>query len=209
MNYQNCLLDPSQVAILIIDEQPQMFFGAEGCVRNEVINSVVGLAEAAKIFNIPVIYTTVEEKGFSGPLIPKLQGVFPDLVPIDRTTLNSWEDQNVRKAIDSTGKKKIIMAGLWTEVCLTLPTLSAISDGYEVYIVTDASCGASKMAHDMAIQRMIQAGAKPVTWQATLLEFQRDWANKSTYDAVTKLIMQYGGVYGLGIQYVNAMIPKK
>jgi len=206
--YQNSLLDPTQAVIALIDHEPQMFFGVESDCRNSVLNSVVGLAETAKAFGVPVILSTVEANTFSGPLVSKVQNVFPDIVPIDRTTLNAWEDTNFKKAVKKTGRKKLLLAGLWTEVCVTFPALSAIEDGYEVYVVADASAGSSKQAHQIALQRLVQAGAIPITWQATLLELQRDWANKDTYQAVTTVIKQYGGAYGLGMEYANALIPQ-
>jgi len=206
--YQNSLLDPTQVVIALIDHEPQMFFGVESDCRNSVLNAVVGLAETAKAFNVPVILSTVEANTFSGPLVSKVQNVFPDIVPIDRTTLNAWEDTNFKKAVKKAGRKKLLLAGLWTEVCVMFPALSAIEDGYEVYVVADASAGSSKQAHQIALQRLVQAGAIPITWQATLLELQRDWANKDTYQAVTTVIKQYGGAYGLGMEYANALIPQ-
>lgn len=207
-NYQKELLDPSQVAICIIDEQPQMFFGVESTERLPLMNAVTGLAKAAQIFQIPVILSTVEALTFSGPLYSKIQSVYPQQMPIDRTTLNAWEDKNFRNAIAATGKRKLLFAGLWTEVCVTLPVLCAIADGYEAYVVTDASAGASKEAHNMAILRMTQAGAKPLTWQAAFLEMQRDWANQETYEPVVQLMMEYGGTYGLGLEYALAMVPQ-
>lgn len=206
--YQKSLLDPSQVAITLIDHEPQMFFGVESDCRNAVLNAVTGLAKSAKAFSIPIILSTVEANTFSGPLISKVQSVYPDIAPIDRTTLNAWEDAKFKSAVEATGRRKIILAGLWTEVCVALPTLSAIEDGYEVYVVADASAGSSKQAHKIALERVIQAGAKPVTWQATLLEMQRDWANKESYQAVTEIIKEHGGAYGLGLEYADAMIPK-
>ncbi|MDR0964713.1 MAG: hydrolase [Clostridium sp.] len=206
--YSNTLLDPSQVAILLIDHEPQMFFGVESDCRTSVLNAVTALAKTASVFQIPIILSTVEAQQFSGPLVSMVQTVHPDITPIDRTSLNAWEDVNFKKAVQQTGRRKLIMAGLWTEVCVTLPALSAIEDGYDVYVVADASAGSSKQAHQMAMQRMIQAGAKPVTWQAVVLELQRDWANKDTYQAVTALLQQHGGAYGLGLEYANAMVPK-
>jgi len=206
--YQNSLLDPSQVVIALIDHEPQMYFGVESDCRNAVLNSVTGLAKTAKAFNIPIILSTVEANTFSGPLVNKVQSVFPDIMPIDRTALNAWEDKKFKAAVQATGRKKLLLAGLWTEVCVTLPALSAMEDGYEIYAVADASAGSSKQAHQMAMQRLIQAGAKPVTWQATLLEMQRDWANKDTYQVVTDIIREHGGAYGLGLEYASTFIPQ-
>lgn len=206
--YQKSLLDPQEVAICIIDHEGQMYFGVEGACRNTILNAVTGLTKTAEAFQIPIVLSTVEANTFSGPLVGQVQGVFPSVTPIDRTTLNAWEEQNFKNAVKKTGKKKLLLAGLWTEVCVTLPALCAIEDGFEVYVVTDACGGSSKQAHEMAMQRMIQAGVKPVTWQAALLEMQRDWANKDTYQKVTQIITQHGGTYGLGLDYAKNMVQK-
>jgi nicotinamidase-related amidase len=205
--YQKSLLDPEQVAICLIDYEPQMFFGVESVSRNAMLNAATGLAKTAQAFKIPIVLSTVEAQKFSGPLVSRIQSVFPEIVPIDRTTLNAWEDPNFKKAVKDTNRKKLLLGGLWTEVCIVLPALSAIEEGYEVYVVADACGGSSCEAHSMAIQRMIQAGVKPVTWQAVLLEMQRDWANKETYQAVTSVIKECGGAYGLGLEYAQAMVP--
>lgn len=205
--YQKSLLGPEQVAICLIDHEPQMFFGVESASRNEVLNAITGLAKTAKALNVPIVLSTVEAQKFSGPLVSRVQAVFPNITPIDRTALNAWEDQNFRKAVDQTKCRKLLLAGLWTEVCVALPALSAMEDGYEVYVVADACAGSSCQAHDMAMQRMIQAGARPVTWQACLLEMQRDWANKDTYQAVTAVVKECGGAYGLGLEYAQSMVP--
>ncbi|MDR0983765.1 MAG: hydrolase [Ruminococcus sp.] len=207
MEKTNKLINAPEVCVCIIDEQPQMFFGVQSTDRQTIMNNVVGLAKAAKVFNIPIVLSTVESKSFSGYIYSKLQDVFPIYAPIERTTLNSWEDKNFKQAVEKTGKKKLVIAGLWTEVCVTLPTISALAEGYEVIIVTDASGGATKEAHDMAILRMVQAGAIPVTWQALMLEWQRDWARKETYNAVTAVIKDHGGAYGMGIEYATTMLP--
>jgi nicotinamidase-related amidase len=132
--------------------------------------------------------------------------VFPEIKPIDRTTMNSWEDENFRKAVYQTGRKKLAIAALWTEVCLTFPALDALAEGFDVYAVADASGGTSLEAHNMAMQRMIQAGVKPVTWLQVMLEWQRDWARFETYDAVTGIAKQHGGAYGIGIHYAKAIL---
>jgi nicotinamidase-related amidase len=204
--YQKSLLDPSQVAICLIDHEPQMFFAVESAQRQNVINAVTGLAKTAKIFNIPLILSTVEAFTFSGPLVPKIQNIFPDIVPIDRTSLNAWEDKNFRQAVENTGRKKLLIAGLWTEVCVTLPTLAAMEDGYKVFVVADASAGSSREAHNMAMNRMMGEGATPVTWQAAMLEMQRDWANKTTYQPVMDVVTEHGGAYGIGVNYANTMV---
>lgn len=200
------LLTPTNCTLALIDHEPQMFFGVQSTDRQTIINNVEGLAKAAKIFKVPTILTTVAAKSFSGPLIPQLQAVFPDQKPIDRTTMNSWEDKNFVAAIEKTNRKKIVMAALWTEVCLAFPAISAIQAGYDVYAVVDASGASSIEAHKTAIKRMTQAGVIPVTWLQVLCEWQRDWARKETYPAVMKLLKEHAGAYGSGVFYVETMI---
>ena len=203
------LLTPKNHTLIMIDHQPQMAFATRSIDVAELRNNVTGLAKAASTFKVPTILTTVAAKSFSGPIFPELQAVFPDLQPIDRTTMNTWEDQRVVDQVKKYGRKKIVMAALWTEVCLLEPALSAIDDGYDVYIVTDASGGVSKEAHDMAVQRMVQAGAHPITWLQYMLELQRDWARGETYAAVTKIAAEHAGGYGLGLVYANDMFHAK
>lgn len=207
--YQQCLLNPTQAAIAIIDHQPQMYFGIESNRRGCVLNNTIALAKAAQVFGVPCVLTTVAANSFSGYLAAKIQQVYPNVTPIDRTTINAWEDANFKKAVEGTGRKKLILAGLWTEACVTYPALSAKQDGYEVFVVTDACAGASKEAHDMAVLRMTQAGVIPVTWQQVMLEFQRDWNNKDTYDQVMAIVKEFSGAYGLGVEYSETMLPKQ
>jgi nicotinamidase-related amidase len=200
------LLTPQNCAIILIDHQPQMAFGVSSIDRQTLINNVVGLAKAAKIFNVPTILTTVASRSFSGQLFPEIQEVFPGVEPIDRTSMNSWDDKRFRAAVAKTGRKKLVIAALWTEVCLAMPAIDAITDGYGVYCVTDACGGTSKEAHDMAVQRVIQAGAVPMTWLQVMLELQRDWANQETYEAVLDVAKQHAGAYGIGIRYAKSML---
>ncbi len=202
------LLNPTNSALILIDHQPQMAFGVQSIDRQQLKNNTVALAKSAKIFNVPTILTSVETESFSGYIWPELLGVFPDQQPIERTSMNSWEDEKFVAAVKATGRKKLIMAALWTEVCLTFPALEAIEAGYEVYIVTDASGGTSQEAHDMSVQRMIQAGAIPVTWQQVLLEYQRDWSKRESYDAVMDLVREHSGAYGMGVDYAYTMVHK-
>lgn len=199
------LLTPDNCAVILIDHQPQMFFGIESTSREKIINNVVGLAKAAKIFKVPTILTTVAAKSFSGPLIQQLQAVYPDQKPIDRTSMNSWEDKNFVAAVEKTKRKKLVIAALWTEVCLAFPALCAIAAGYEVYAVVDASGATTAEAHDAAIQRMIQVGVIPVTWVQVLCELQRDWARQETYEPVMNLAKEHAGAYGLGVFYAQSM----
>jgi len=203
------VLTPHNSQLIIIDHQPQMAFGVQSIDRQTLKNNVVGLAKAAKAFGIPTIITTVETDSFSGKTYPELLDVFPDAPILERTSMNSWDDQKVRDALARNGKKKVIVAGLWTEVCNTTFALCAMLEGeYEIYMVADASGGTSKDAHDFAMQRMVQAGVVPVTWQQVLLEWQRDWKNRDTYDAVMKIVTEHSGAYGMGVDYAYTMVHK-
>lgn len=197
------LLSPHNSALILIDHEPQMVLGVGSMDRQLLINNVEALAKSAKIFNVPTVLTTVAAKSFSGSILPQIQKVFPEQKPIDRTTMNSWEDNNFLNAVKATGKNKLVIAALWTEVCLAFPVLSALKDNYEVYIVVDASAGVSKQIHKAAIQRMIQAGAIPITWMQFLLELQRDWAKQETYNETLSIIKEHGGAYGMGVIYTE------
>jgi nicotinamidase-related amidase len=200
------LLDKDNSALIFIDHQPQMSFGVANIDRQLLKNNVVGLAKAGKIFNVPTIFTSVETESFSGYIWPELLAVHPEITPIERTSMNSWEDTAFVKAVEATGRKKLVISALWTEVCLTFPALMALEAGYEVYVVTDTSGGTSVDAHERSIDRMVQAGAIPVTWQQVLLEYQRDWARKETYDAVMALVREHSGAYGMGVDYAYTMV---
>jgi nicotinamidase-related amidase len=153
-----------------------MAFGVQSIDRQTLKNNVVALAKAAKVFNVPTTITTVETESFSGHTYPELLAVYPEHKILERTSMNSWDDQNVRDALAATGRKKIVVSGLWTEVCNLMFALSAMKEGkYEIYMVADASGGTSSDAHKYAMDRMVQAGVIPVTWQQVLLEWQRDW----------------------------------
>ncbi len=190
----------------LIDHQPQMAFATRSIDGQTLVNNVTGLAKSAKLFNVPTILTTIAAESFSGPLFAPLQAVFPNIKPIDRTTMNAWEDKRVVDAVARTGRKKLVMAALWTEVCLATAALSAKDDDLEVYIVIDASGGVTTEAHEAAVKRMTQAGIVPLTWLQVLLEWQRDWARTKTYDAVLAVAREHGGAYGVGIDYAKAML---
>ncbi|MGE8365112.1 hydrolase [Cupriavidus sp.] len=203
------VLTPQNSQFIIIDHQPQMAFGVQSMDRQALKNNVVGLAKAAKIFNVPTTITTVESESFSGYTYPEVLDVFPDAKTLERTSMNSWDDQKVRDALKANGRKKVVVAGLWTEVCNCTFALCAMLEGdYEIYMVADASGGTSKEAHDYAMQRMVQAGVVPVTWQQVLLEWQRDWAHRDTYEAVMKLVKEHSGAYGMGVDYAYTMVHK-
>lgn len=201
------LLNPTNHSLLLIDHEGQMAFAVNGIDPIQLRNNVGLVAGTSKIFNIPTVVTTVAAESFAGPVFPEVIEFYPNESEyVDRTTMNTWEDVNAYKAITGKNKKKIVMAGLWTSVCIVGPALSAINDGYEVYIITDASGDVSQEVHDMAVQRMVQAGAKPITSMQYLLELQRDWARSETYEAVNQLAMRFGGGYGLGLQYARKML---
>ncbi|OHV77696.1 hydrolase [Mesorhizobium sp. ORS 3428] len=200
------LLAAQDCALLLIDFQPTSFFTVQSIDRQLLISNVLGLAKTAKLFGIPTILTTVAAANFSGPQLPELEQLFPKVEPIDRTGNNPWEDDRVVSAVATTGCRKLVMAGLWTENCVVLPALSAREDGYEVYVVADACGGVSTIAHDMAIQRMIQAGVVPITWQAMMLELQRDWARQETAGQVQEIAKQHGGAQGQAALYVQTMV---
>lgn len=203
------VLTPHNSQIIFIDQQPQMAFGVQSIDRQTLKNNVVGLAKAAKAFNIPTTITTVESDSFSGYTYPELLDVFPNQKTLERTSMNSWDDQKVRDALAANGRKKVVVSGLWTEVCNTTFALCAMLEGdYEIYMVADASGGTSKDAHDFAMQRMVQAGVVPVTWQQVALEWQRDWARRDTYDAVMAIAKEHSGAYGMGVDYAYTMVHK-
>jgi nicotinamidase-related amidase len=190
----------------MIDLQPQMLFGVANFDRQAIINNNVALSKATRVFDVPVVLSTVETKGFSGNMWPQIQAVFPKQTPIERTTMNSWDDANFVEAIRKTGRKKIVLTGLWTETCVALPTIQAIHDGFEVYVVEDCCGDVSQLAHDNAMRRVVQAGAKPVMALSVMLEWQRDWAQKDTYDAVMDIVKTHCGAYGVGVEYAYTMV---
>jgi nicotinamidase-related amidase len=209
MNPKLDVLSPTNSQLIFIDHQPQMAFGVQSMDRQAMKNNTVALAKAAKAFNIPTTITTVETLGFSGYTYPELLDVFPGQPILERTSMNSWDDQKVRDSLKANGRKKVVVAGLWTEVCNCSFALCAMAEGdYEIYMVADASGGTTKEAHDYAMQRMIQAGVIPVTWQQVMLEWQRDWAHKDTYEAVMAIVTEHSGAYGMGVDYAYSMVHK-
>lgn len=205
------LLSPDNHTLVLIDFEGQMAFATKSISITELRTNVAIISGASKIFNVPTIVTTVAEESFSGPVFPEIEEFYPQATSgyIDRTSMNTWEDEAAYKAITGTNKKKIVLAGLWTAVCIVGPALSALSEGYEVYAITDACGDVSTEAHERAVQRMVHEGVKPITSVQYLLELQRDWARQETYVAVTNLMKKYGAGYGLGIQYSHTMLNHK
>jgi nicotinamidase-related amidase len=199
-NGLDALLRPEDSFLVLIDHQPYQFANLNSHEPMMIVNNVVGLAKAAKVFDVPTILTTVmEERG--GYLIKGLQDVFPDQKPIDRTFINTWEDPAVTEIVNKSGRKQLILAALWTEVCLAMPTIQALAEGYDVFIVTDASGGVSKEAHDMAVRRMVAAGAVPITWMAVASEWQRDWAREKTASGLSSVVLEHGGASGVAFAW--------
>jgi nicotinamidase-related amidase len=204
----NALLTPRESVLILIDHQPFQFANLHSHEPSMIVNNVVALAKTAKIFGVPTILTTVlEERG--GYLIKSLQDVFPEQKPIDRTFINTWEDERVVNAVKKTGRKKLIMAALWTEICLSMPAIQAAGEGYEVYAVTDASGGVSAEAHEMAVRRMAQASVVPITWMAVAGELQRDWAREDTAQKMGEMLTTHGGGTGVAFSWELQLLAHK
>jgi len=206
-NYHK-LYTPQDSAVVFIDHQPQMTFGVANIDRGTLVNNVILLAKVAKEFGVPAILSAVETESFSGYVWPQLLDVFPGQPVVERSSMNAWDDAGFRAAIEATGKKNIILSGLWTEVCVAWPTVEMIGAGYNVYVVEDCCGATSEAAQQAALSRMVQAGAIRLTTIAALLEWQRDWARREHYDALMGLIKQHGGAYGVGVEYAYTMVHK-
>ncbi|MDJ0684451.1 MAG: hydrolase [Alphaproteobacteria bacterium] len=203
------ILTPENCQLIFIDHQPQMAFGVASIDRQTLKNNTVALAKAAKLFDIPTTITTVETDTFSGHTYPELLAVFPQNPILERTSMNSWDDQKVRDALAKTGRRKVVVSGLWTGICNNMFAFSAMAEGgYEIFMVEDASGDTSVLAQDAAMTRMRQAGVVPLTTLQTMLEWQRDWARRDTYVGLTDIIREHGGVYGMGIDYAYTHVHK-
>jgi nicotinamidase-related amidase len=199
------LLSPSNHALVLIDFQSQMAFATKSIDAVDLRTNAALISQAAAGFKVPTILTTVAEKSFSGPMFDEIVDAFGGQKMFDRTSMNTWEDANVIKEVNRIGKDRLVFAGLWTSVCIVGPTLSAIDQGYEVYVIADACGDVSNEAHERAMERMIQAGARPVTSLQYLLELQRDWARSETYESTTGIAKKLGGAYGIGLVYAKSM----
>jgi len=200
------LLTPRDHTLLLVDHQPQMAFATSSIDAIELRNNVALIANAARVFGVATILSTVAERTFSGPLFEEIRQALPDVDVTDRTTMNAWEDQAIIRRVNGIGKAHVVMAGLWTSVCIVDPALSALEQGFDVYVVSDACGDVSTEAHERAMTRMVQAGVCPMTSLQYLLELQRDWARSETYDAVVGIAKAYGGAYGLGLLYAKSML---
>jgi nicotinamidase-related amidase len=199
------LLSPKDHTLILIDHQSQMAFATHSIDAVTLRNNAALVAHAAAGFGVSTILTTVAEKSFSGPIFEEIKDAFPEAEVTDRTSMNTWEDANVIKRVNAIGKKRLVFGGLWTSVCIVGPTLSALDQGFEVYVIADACGDVSTEAHERAMERMIQAGVRPVTSLQYMLELQRDWARTETYEMTTGIAKKFGGAYGLGIIYAKTM----
>jgi nicotinamidase-related amidase len=199
------LLTPKDHCLILIDHQSQMSFATHSISMAELRTNTALVAQAAAGFGVSTILTTVAEKSFSGPIFSEITDAFPGAEVTDRTSMNTWEDANVIKRVNMIGKDRLVFAGLWTSVCIVGPTLSALDQGYEVYVIADACGDVSAEAHQRAMERMIQAGVRPMTALQYMLELQRDWARTETYELTTGIAKRFGGAYGIGINYAKAM----
>jgi nicotinamidase-related amidase len=199
------LLTPSDHTLILIDFQSQMSFATKSIDAVVLRNNAALISHAAHGFGVSTILTTVAEKSFSGPMFHEITDAFPGQKRLDRTSMNTWEDAAVIDEVNRIGKTRIVLAGLWTSVCIVGPALSALDQGFEVYVITDACGDISDEAHERAVDRVLQAGARPMTALQYLLELQRDWARTETYDLTTGIAKEYGGAYGLGVIYAKTM----
>jgi nicotinamidase-related amidase len=202
------LYTPQDSAIVFIDHQPQMTFGVASIDRATLMNNVTLMAKVAKEFKVPAVLTAVETESFSGYVWPQLLDVFSGQPVVERTSMNSWDDAGFRKAVEATGRKNILLTGLWTEVCVTWPALSMLDAGYTIYVVEDCCGATSAAAQDAALSRMVQAGAIRLTTIAALLEWQRDWARKEHYSALMDILKPQAGAYGSGIEYAYTLVHR-
>lgn len=206
MNGPDMLLSPEQCVMLLIDFQAGLAFGVESSARQVLLSNAVALASASQVFAVPVVVSTSASRVYSGPLFPVLQAALPGVEPIERRNMNAWEDDAVRNAILASGRKRLLVAGLLTEACVSFPVLSAIEEGFEVFVVGDACGGLTPTGHDLALHRMESAGARLTSWLQVLLEWQRDWTRHETYAGARKIVEEHGGGYGMGLTYARDMI---
>jgi nicotinamidase-related amidase len=206
MSSSTVLLQPADCALLLIDQQAGLAFGVSSIDRQVLLGNVVALARTAVVFSIPVVVTTSASKVYSGPLMPAIRSVLPAAQPLERRNMNSWEDDGVRAAVQGTQRRRLLVSGLLTEACVSFPVLSALTEGYEVFVVADACGGITAISHELALRRMEAAGARMTSWIQLLLEFQRDWTRHATYDGARSIVETHGAGYGIGLAYARDMI---
>jgi nicotinamidase-related amidase len=200
------LLKPEECAMLLVDFQAGLGFGVESMPRQVLIHNAVALARTAVAFKVPVVASTSATRVYSGPLLPALQEALPSVKAIERRSMNVWEDDTAKNAVLATNRKRLIIAGFLTEACVSFPALSALKDGFEVFVVGDTCGGLTPESHELALRRLEQAGARLTSWIQVLLEFQRDWTRHETYEAARAVVVANGGGYGMGLAYAREMI---
>ena len=206
MNSTKSLIQPEECALLLIDQQAGLAFGVASIDRQVLLNNAIALAKTAVVFKLPVIVSTSASKVYSGPLMPAIQAVLPGIQSIERRNMNIWEDEAVRSAVLKTQRRRLLVSGMLTEDCVSFPVLSALAEGYEVFVVGDACGGLTAASHELALRRMEAAGARMTSWIQVLLELQRDWTRHETYDGARAIVESHGGGYGIGLAYARDML---
>lgn len=200
------LLTPDQCCVLLVDPQPGLAFAVQSVDRQLLLNNLIALGKTARAFSVPLIVSTSATKVYSGPVFTAVRNALPDIEALDRKSMNAWEDDAVKAAVKGTGRSTVLIAGLLTEACVTFPAISAVADGLTVYCVADACAGATAESHHLAVHRMRDAGVRVTSWLQLLLEFQRDWTRRATYDAARAIVEEHAGGYGIGLAYARDMI---
>jgi nicotinamidase-related amidase len=200
------LLTPSDCLALLVDHQAGLAFAVESIDRQTLLNNTAALAQSAVVFGLPIIASTSATKVYGGPLMPATQKIIPDVQAIDRKSMNVWEDESARAAVEATGRNHLLVSGLLTEACVSFSVISALAEGYEVSVVADACGGLTASSHELALRRMESAGARMTSWIQVLLELQRDWTRHETYDGARSIVETYAGGYGIGLSYARDMI---
>jgi nicotinamidase-related amidase len=206
MSATNVLLKPEECVVLLVDFQAGLAFGVESMPRQALVHNAVALARTAVAFRVPVVASTSATRVYSGPLLAALQEAVPAVKAIERRSMNVWEDDTARNAVLAANRKRLIIAGFLTEACVSFPTLSALRDGFDVFVVGDTCGGLTPQSHELALRRLEQAGARLTSWIQVLLEFQRDWRRHETYEAARAVVVANGGGYGMGLAYAREMI---
>jgi len=200
------LIKPSECALLLVDLQAGLAFGVSSEDRQTLVNNAIALARTAVVFALPVVVSRSASKVYSGPFMPAIARMLPSVQPIERRNMNIWEDEAARAAVVATGRRRLLVAGTLTEACVSFTVLSALAEGYDVFVVADACGGLTPPSHDFALRRMQAAGARITSWIQVLLELQRDWTRHETYDGARAIVEANGGGYGIGLAYARDMI---
>ena len=200
------LIQPGECALLLVDLQAGLAFGVNSVDRQTLVNNAISLARTAVAFGLPVVVSTSASKVYSGPFMPAIAKMLPSIEPIERRNMNVWEDEATRASVVAIGRRRLLVAGMLTEACVSFTVLSALAEGYEVFVVADACGGLTPSSHDFALRRMHAAGARITSWIQVLLELQRDWTRKGTYDGARAIVEANGGGYGIGLTYARDMI---